>query len=173
MRVRPGEGEPAGAYEVRYRLEGSYRRVGYGFIIAGVAGFLTAFFSGEPWLFVCSGPSAAAGLWIVLNDPREYFVVEPRRRRLRTVRVYGKRVRVRREVNLRDYVRLELARYRSRGKGMRCMVLLFGPEGQVEKLDDRIDDPILAEICAKIAADQGLDFVDRGRIDIDPPPPES
>lgn len=171
--MRRREAEPAGAFEVRFRLEGSFRRHGWGFFAFGLIGFFAALLSWEPWLFLFSGPAMGAGLFLIVRDPREYLIVEPRRRRLRLVRVYGRSERVRRDYDLRHFVRLETAQYDGRPKGKRCMIVLLGRDGRVEKVDDRIDEPILHEICADVAREAGLEYLDRGRIDLDPPPRET
>lgn len=168
-RLRRGAGrEPAGAYELRFRLEGSYRPWGILFATIGLAGFLIALATGELWLCIATGPACGGGLWLYVNDPREYLVVEPRRRRLKLLRVYGRKTKVRREYRLDEFVRLETVRYLNRPKGLRCMILLFGADGAVEKVDDRIDDDSLTEVCAEVAEAAGLAFVDKGRIDPEP-----
>lgn len=160
--------EPAAAYEVRFRLEGSYRRHGYVFLAVGIVGFFAAILAGEPWLFLFTGPAMGAGLFLIFKDPREYLIVEPRRRHLKLVRVYGRRERVRRDFALRQFVRLETAQYDNRPKGVRCMILLFRADGTVEKVDDRIHEDVLPQLCADVAREAGLEFVDRGRIDREP-----
>lgn len=170
MRGRQDETTPAGPYEVRYRLEDSYRKTGIWFLVFGIIGFLIALVTAEPWLWVASGPAAGAGIWVLRNDPREYLVLEPRRKRLRLVRTYGKKNKVRGEYNLREYNRLETAIYLNRPKGERCMIVLFRPDGSVEKVDDRVNDEELVQICRNLAAEAGLEFVDRGRIDEVVPP---
>lgn len=166
--MRRAEPEPATAYEVRFRLEGSYRRHGYGFLAFGLVGFVLAVLAGEPWLFLFTGPAMFAGLFLIFRDPREYLVVEPRRRHLRLIRVYGRHERVRRDYPLRQFARLETAQYDARPKGLRCMILLFRANGTVEKVDDRLHDPLLPQVCADVARQAGLEFIDRGRIDVEP-----
>lgn len=159
--------DTGGVYELRYRLERSYRPWGWVFGGFGAVGFVVAIVFAEPWLLLCSGPALAAGLWLLLKDPREYLVVEPRTRRLKLVRCHGRQVRVRREYDLREFTRLETAQYLNRPRGLRTMLLLFRGDGSVEKVDDRLHEPTLVRLCGDAAQAAGLDFVDRGRVDQD------
>ncbi len=168
-RGRGRQPTPAGAYEVQFRLEGSYRLHGLALFTIGAVLFVLCMLGGELLLLFLTGPATGAGLWLYLKDPREYLVVNPRRKRIQLTRVYGKRVKVRRDFSLGDFCRLETARYDNRAKGQRCMVLLFRPDGSVEKLDDRVDHEGLSEVCREVAEVAGLEYVDRGRIDDDPP----
>lgn len=163
-RVRREE-TPAGAYEVRFRLEGSYRWLGLIFVVVGLLGFFISLFAAEFMLLFCSGAAMGAGIWIYLQDPREYLVVLPRRDKLQLTRVYGKKIKVRGEWNLKSFVRLETAQYKAKGKGMRCMIILFRADGTAEKVDDRIHDDELLATCAEAAEAAKLEYVDRGRID--------
>ncbi len=160
---------PAGAYEVQFRLEASYRWLGVIFAIVGFVGFLLAIVTGHLLLLFLTGPAFGAGVWIWWQDPREYLVIDPRRHRLQMLRVYGKKRKVRADADLGKAARLELARYVARPKGQRVMILLAQKNGLLEKIDDRPDDPQLVEICREAAALAKLEFVDRGRIDLDPP----
>ena len=164
---------PAGAYEVQFRLESSYRWLGLIFFAIGVIGFLIGIVTGHPLIFLLSGPAFGAGLWIWWNDPREYLVIDPRRFRLQMHRVYGKNRKVRADVDLHKMVRLEIARYLAKPKGKRAMILLVRQNGTLEKVDDRPDDPRLNEVCEEAAALAKLEFLDRGRIDIGDLPRET
>lgn len=174
MRLRRGprvghRETPAGAYEVQFRLEESYRWLGLIFTFVGAIGFFLAIVSGHLLLLFLTGPAFGAGVWIWWKDPREYLAVDPRRRRLQLLRVYGRTRKVRADADLRKVARLELAHYVVRPKGPRAMILLVMKNGTLEKLDDRPDDPGLVAICEELAAAAHLEFVDRGRIDLDPP----
>ncbi|NUQ01412.1 MAG: hypothetical protein HUU35_16335 [Armatimonadetes bacterium] len=153
---------------MRFRLEKSYRVWGLLFFLLGGAGFAVSVLSGHLLLLFLTGPACGAGLWLYFNDPREYLVVNPRRHRLQLVRSYGKKNRVRREYQLKEFVRLETARYLNRPKGLRCMILLWRADGSVEKVDDRLDDPELTDLCAEVAAAAGIEYVDKGRVDSAP-----
>lgn len=161
---------PAGAYEVQFRLEESYRWLGVVFTFVGIAGFFLAIVTGHLLLLFLTGPAFGAGVWIWWQDPREYLVVDPRRRRLQLQRVYGKKRKVLADADLGKAVRLELARYVARPKGQRAMILLVQRNGTLEKLNDRPDDRKLVDICREVAQAAKLEFVDRGRIDLEPPP---
>ncbi|MBI5830886.1 MAG: hypothetical protein HZB16_01070 [Armatimonadetes bacterium] len=156
---------PAGAYELQYRLEGTYRIHGWVLLVSGIVGFFLAIGFGDPWLFLFAGPAMGAGVWLLRNDPREYLVVQPRVRRLQVVRVHGKHRKVRRWFNLREFERLETAQYILRPKGLRCMIVLFRPDGTAAKVDDRIHEAQLVRLCADVAAAAELEFVDKGRVD--------
>ncbi|MBI2302789.1 MAG: hypothetical protein HYU66_28115 [Armatimonadetes bacterium] len=169
MRRLPRDEVPAGAYDIRFRLERSYRAYGWPFFAVGLLGFAIGMLTGHPWLFIAAGGAAAAGLWIYFKDPREYLIVQPRRRRLQIVRVFGKQTRVRGDYDLREFVRLETARYLLRPRGLRCMLLLFRADGSVEKVDDRVDDKELSGLCCQVAEAAGLEYDDRWRVDLEPP----
>jgi hypothetical protein len=161
------DAEPAGAYEVRFRLERSYRWWGLVFVAFASAAFMFGVVASEVLMVLLAAvPAGVAGIWLLRNDPREFLVIEPRRKRLQVVRVYGRRTKVRGEYRLGEFCRLELARYLSRPKGLRCMILLCRRDGTIEKVDDRLDDERLLEIGREAAAAAGLDFLDRGRIDL-------
>lgn len=160
---------PAGAYEVQFRLEESYRWLGVVFAVVGAIGFFLAIISGHLLLLFLTGPAFGAGVWIWWQDPREYLVVDPRRHRLQVQRVYGKKRKVRADADLGKATRMELARYVAKPKGKRAMILLVHKNGTIEKIDDRIDDPRLVDICREAAEAARLEFVDRGRIDVEPP----
>lgn len=152
------------AYELRFRLERSYRPLGYAFLLSGLVGFGVAIM-GALLLLLVAGPALGLGVWLLTKDIREYLIVEPRTRKLRLVMAYGRGLKERRSYNLREFVRLETAQYDARPKGVRCMLLLFRGDGSVEKIDDRIHEPSLVELCRQVAEAAQLDFVDKGRID--------
>jgi hypothetical protein len=160
---------PAGAYELRFRLERSYRPFGWCFLASGIVGFFVAIVTFHPWVFLITGSAMGAGLWLIRHDIREDLVVLPRTHRLRLTRAFGRKVQVRREYNLREFVRLETASYLLRPKGLRCMILLFRADGGVEKVDDRLHEKLLIEQCRQAAEAAGLAFIDRGRIDAPAP----
>lgn len=168
-RGRGRQATPAGAYDVQFRIEGSYRLHGLVLFAIGAVLFVLCMIGGELLLLFLTGPATGAGLWLYLKDPREYLVVNPRRKRIQLTRVYGRRVKVRRDFDLGEFCRLETARYDNRAKGLRCMMLLFRPDGSVEKLDDRVDHASLTDLCREVAEAAGLEYVDRGRIDQDQP----
>ena len=166
---RAPEAPPAGVYELRYRLERSYRLLGWPMLASGLIGFVVALLTFHPWVFLLSGPAMGAGWWLLRHDVREELVLAPRTRRLQLVRSYGRQTKVRRELDLRGFVRLETAQYDNRPKGLRCMILLFRADGSAEKLDDRLHEPLLVDTCRQLAQAAALDFRDVGRVDINPP----
>lgn len=166
--ARAKDRTPPGSYEIQFRLESSYRGWGIPFFLVGSIGFLLAIVSGHFLLFLLSGPAFGGGIWLYLNDPREYYLLQPRRYRLLVVRAYGKKRKIRGEYDVREFVRLETARYVDRKRGERCLVVLFRGNGSAEKIDDRPDKPELDEVCGQVAEAAGLEFVARGRVD-EPP----
>ncbi|MCC7492480.1 MAG: hypothetical protein IT204_09050 [Fimbriimonadaceae bacterium] len=163
--------EQTGAYEVRYRLEPSYRARGVIFFLVGLVGFFLTVISGELLLLLLTGAATGAGIWIYWQDPREYLVVQPRRFRLQLLRVYGKQTKVRQDLSTKEFSRLEVARYRHRRRGERMLLVLFDRHGGAVKLDDRGADEELVAIGREVAAAAGLEFLDRGRVDHDASPP--
>lgn len=167
-RARPSRQaeQPGSAYELLWRLERSYRPYGWLLVFSGLVGFGIVFTIGDPWLVLLAGAALAGGIWLLRNDPREYLALQPRTRRLQLLRSYGRRRKVRREYDLREFSRLETAQYDSGPKGRRCMILLWRDDGTVEKVDDRIHDAELVRLCGELAEEAELDYLDKGRIDV-------
>ena len=157
-------GPPASTRFTRIELEHSYRALSLVFLVAGLGFNVLGLAVGEILLMMAGIPGLiiAVGLWRL--DPREFIAIDHVAGKIQNERHQKGTLKVRREFRLAHFVRLELARYRQRRIGKRCMLVLVHREGHLEKLDDRPDKKDMAEIAQRIAAAAGLLFEDKGEL---------
>ncbi|HIE51269.1 MAG TPA: hypothetical protein EYP85_05885 [Armatimonadetes bacterium] len=152
--------------EVRFELEKSYRPWAVVFFLFGLGVVSVSLVLVNLIGIAVGTPSLVIGIMLWRLNPREYLIINPQGGTIRAERTLGNQAQVLRQFSLHDFVRLELVCYRVPRKGKRCMLVLVHRDGHLERLDDRPYKPDMGQIGKQVAAAAGLEFEDKGWLEV-------